>query len=609
VNKHAIQAAALLLFSSSPLSVSAEPDKLPVIVITASRTVQTVEQTLASVTVIDRKDIENQQAHSVADLLRKVQGLSISNNGGPGKATSIFMRGTESDHLLVLIDGVKVGSATSGSTPFQDIPLDQIERIEIVRGPRSSLYGSEAIGGVIQIFTRKGGGQLRPLLSLGVGSYGTYRGYAALTGGGERGWFNVGISRTTTEGFNACSGQPGVAGCRTLEPDEDGYQNISGNLRLGYRFRKGVEVDAHWLRSEGSSEYDGGYTNENETVQQVIGSSFRLSPTPFWDLALRIGRSQNESDNLKDDLFKSRFNTTRNTASIQNDFLFAVGHLLTLGVDYQKDLIESSTAYPVDSRDNRGVFGQYQALFGFHDLQASLRRDDNEQFDNYTTGSLAWGYEMGMGLRVTAAYGTAFKAPTFNELYYPGYGNSELNPEQSTSIEVGLRSSGEWGQWSINAYQTEIDDLIAYDASLFKPANISSAHIRGLEGVLNLQLFGWAVNTNITLLEPKNRASGSNRNNLLPRRSEQSLHLDLSRGFGPFNLGASFIAEGRRYDDLANTRELDAYTTLDLRADYLFAKDWRLQSRIENLFDEDYETASYYNQPGRSLFITLHYQP
>ncbi len=609
MNKHAIQAAALLLFSSSPLSVSAEPDKLPVIVITASRTVQTVEQTLASVTVIDRKDIENQQAHSVADLLRKVQGLSISNNGGPGKATSIFMRGTESDHLLVLIDGVKVGSATSGSTPFQDIPLDQIERIEIVRGPRSSLYGSEAIGGVIQIFTRKGGGQLRPLLSLGVGSYGTYRGYAALTGGGERGWFNVGISHTTTEGFNACSGQPGVAGCRTLEPDEDGYQNISGNLRLGYRFKKGVEVDAHWLRSEGSSEYDGGYTNENETVQQVIGSSFRLSPMPFWDLALRIGRSQNESDNLKDDLFKSRFNTVRDTASMQNDFLFAEGHLLTLGVDYQQDQIESSTAYPVDSRDNWGVFGQYQALFGLHNLQVSLRRDDNEQFDHYTTGSLAWGYEMGMGLRVTAAYGTAFKAPTFNELYYPGYGNSELNPEQSTSIEVGLRSSGEWGQWSINAYQTEIDDLIAYDASLFKPANISSAHIRGLEGVLNLQLFGWAVNTNITLLEPKNRASGSNRNNLLPRRSEQSLHLDLSRGFGPFNLGASFIAEGQRYDDLANTRELDAYTTLDLRADYLFAKDWRLQSRIENLFDEDYETASYYNQPGRSLFITLHYQP
>ncbi len=609
MNKHAIQAAALLLFSSSPLSVSAEPDKLPVIIITASKTVQTVEQTLASVTVIDRKEIENQQAHSVADLLRKVQGLSISNNGGPGKATSIFMRGTESDHLLVLIDGVKVGSATSGSTPFQDIPLDQIERIEVVRGPRSSLYGSEAIGGVIQIFTRKGGGQLRPLLSLGVGSYGTYKGYAALTGGGERGWFNVGISRTTTEGFNACSGQPGVAGCRTLEPDEDGYQNISGNLRVGYRFKKGIEIDAHWLRSEGSSEYDGGYTNENETVQQVIGSSFRLSPTPFWNLALRIGRSQNESDNLKDDIFKSRFNTMRNTASMQNDFLFAKGHLLTLGVDYQQDQIESSTKYPVDSRDNRGVFSQYQALFGRHDFQLSLRRDDNEQFDHYTTGSLAWGYEIGMGLRVTAAYGTAFKAPTFNELYYPGYGDPELDPEQSKSIEVGLRSSREWGQWSINAYQTEIDDLIAYDASLFKPANISSAHIRGLEGVLNLQLLGWAINTNITLLEPKNRASGSNRNNLLPRRSEQSLHLDLSRGFGPFNLGASFIAEGRRYDDLANTRELDAYTTLDLRADYLFAKDWRLQSRIENLFDEDYETASYYNQPGRSLFITLHYQP
>ncbi len=579
------------------------------IVVTASRVVQTADETLASVTVIDREEIEKQQAVSVPDLLRGVPGLVVSNSGGPGSPSSLFLRGTNSDHVLVMIDGVKVGSPTLGTTPFEHIPVEQIERIEIVRGPRSSLYGSEAVGGVVQIFTRRGGGEWSPSFSLGGGRYGTYKGSAALSGGGGSAWFNATLSGVDTRGFNACDGEPGVAGCFTREPDTDGYRNLSGSLRAGYRFDNGTEVDTHWLRTEGDTEFDGDFQNESETVQQVLGAGVRLSPTDIWALSLKAGRSRDDSDNFKDGVFSTRFETERDTVSLQNDISVAEDHLLTLGLDYQDDRVGGSTAYPVTSRDNNGLFGQYLRRFGLHDIQASLRGDDNEQFGSHTTGGLAWGYEFADGLRLTASYGTAFRAPTFNQLYFPDFGNPDLRPEESESIELGLSGRVGWGNWSLNAYQTDLDDLIAFDANTFAPGNIEAARIRGLEAVVDARFLDWDLGANLTLLDPLNRGSGPNRDNLPPRRAEWSLRVDLDRAFGRFSLGATLLAVGRRYDDIANTLELDAYATVDLRAEYRLAQAWRIQARADNLFDEDYETASFYNQPGRSLFLTLRYQP
>ena len=222
-NTH-VPAMAALLLSTTPTVFAgntAEP-----IIVTATRTAETANASLASVTVISRKDIERQQARSMQDLLRGVPGLGVVNNGGPGKNTSIFMRGTNADHVLVMIDGIKVGSATTGTTAFQNIPIDQIERVEIVRGPRSSLYGSEAIGGVIQIFTRKGSGGsgFKPSFSFGGGSYGTTNGSVGLSGNSKQGWFNLSGSEIRSNGFNACNGKPspGGAGCFTNEPDKDG---------------------------------------------------------------------------------------------------------------------------------------------------------------------------------------------------------------------------------------------------------------------------------------------------------------------------------------------------------------------------------------------------
>jgi vitamin B12 transporter len=577
---------------------------LPTIVVTAERVAQTAEDSLASVTIIDRQQIQQTQAQSLPELLRAVPGISLSNNGGLGKNSSVFLRGTNSDHVLVLIDGIKVGSATLGSTTFEHIPITQIERIEIVRGPRSSLYGSEAIGGVIQIFTRKGKGKFKPNFSATIGSHNTYQSTVGISGGTDKTWFSANLSGMDTKGFNSCNGKPNVGGCLTDEPDKDGYQNISGQLRAGYRFNKNAAIDIHWLRTEGESNYDGSFQNQSDIMQQVLGAGLRLLPTDTWTVSLKAGRSWDDLDNFKDGVFSTRFETLRDILSLQNNLEIGENNLLVLGIDYQNDKVGGTTAYQVDSRDNKGVFAQYLGYFDQHDVQFSLRSDDNAQFGNHTTGNLAWGYSFN-DLRFTASYGTAFKAPTFNELYFPNYGNSNLNPEKSKSFEIGLTAKTSWGSWAINTYQTDIDDLIAYDASVFAPGNIDSARIRGLETVLNTSIAEWNINTNLTLLDPSNQSNDK----VLPRRAKESLHINLDRKFNQLTVGTSLHAVGKSYDDAANTRELDAYMTMDLRSGYQITKDWQVQARISNLFDQDYETAAFYNQAGREFFITLNYQP
>jgi vitamin B12 transporter len=348
--------AASLLFCLPPAQAD---ESLAPVVVTATRTERPVEDTPASVT--EREEIERRQAQSVQDLLRGVPGLSISNDGGLGKTTSLFMRGTESDHLLVLIDGVRAGSATTGAMAFQDLPVDQIERIEIVRGPRSSLYGSEAIGGVIQIFTRKGGAGLKPYLSVGAGSHSMYKVTGGLSGGDERGFYSLNGSRLETRGFNACDGRSATlfGGCFTDEPDDDGYRNTSGSAKAGYRFDNGLAVEGNFWQAEGDNKYDGSFQNRSTFVQQTLGGRLRYAPTDFWTTSLRAGRTLDESDNYLRRQFVSAFNTQRVSTTWQNDFTLAEGHLLALGLDYYNDQVSSTEHYAVTSRDDKAGFLQY----------------------------------------------------------------------------------------------------------------------------------------------------------------------------------------------------------------------------------------------------------
>ncbi len=614
IGKPRFKPATCVLLGSFPLfggPLAAAPLALQQQIVTATRTAQTVEQSLAAVTVLDRERIERSQAASLPELLKQVPGVSLTNSGGPGKNTSLFTRGSESDHVLVLVDGVKIGSVTGGGAALQDLPLELIERIEVVRGPRSSLYGSEAIGGVIQIFTRKGQGEgAKPFFSAGYGTHDSYSGSIGVSGGDGRGWYSLGASGSDTDGINAKSVQ--TSG---YESDADGYRNLSATLSAGYRFDNGLELDANVLRAKSHNDYDSvnskrtaGFGANADGESRVFGTRARFSPLERWAVTLQAGRSEDDSDAYQDGRFYSRFDSRRDSLSWQNDIELAVGHTLTLGVDHQHDEVDSTATYAEDSRDNDGYFAQYLGQAGRHDWQVSLRHDDNEQFGQHDTGNIGYGYGFTDWLRGSISYGSAFKAPTFNELYYPDYGNPNLEAETSRSLEIGLAGQHGWGHWAVNAYRTVIDDLIAYDASIFGPANVQEARIRGVELVVGSQLMGWDWSANYSLLEPENRSAGANRGNELTRRAKQLFNFDVDRRLGAFSVGASLHAEGQRYDDLANQNELAGYATLDLRGEYRMSPEWRLQARVANLLDADYETARGYNQPGQAAYLTVRYQ-
>jgi len=607
-----------LLSLAAASAAWADSAPLPDIIVTATRTEQEADKSLASVTVITREDIEKKQFLSVQGALLGVPGLNVTNTGGLGKDSSVFMRGTNADHVLVLIDGVRAGSATTGTMAFQDLPIDQIDRIEIVRGPRSSLYGSEAIGGVIQIFTRKGGGSgLKPFLTLGGGTYDTYHASAGIAGGNEQGWFNLSGAEIYTGGINACQGRPfseGGGGCFTFEPDHDGYSNTSGSARAGWRFDNGVEIEGNLMQAAGSNEFDGSFANRSQTMQQVIGGKLRFSPLDYWKSTLRAGTTADMLNNYLGKVMVSRFDTRRITANWQNDISFAKDHLFSLGFDYYHDEVSSTEAYTATSRDDKAGFLQYQGLIKGHSLELAVRHDNNQQFGGKTTGNAAWGYSFGDPLRLSASYGTAFKAPSFNELYWPASpffsGNPNLRPESSQSVEVGAKGRLAELDWAVNGYYTKIDDMIVFDSTTLKPENIAKADIFGMETRLSAHLFGIDINANLSLVDPTNQESGPNQGNVLPRRAQQMFQLDLERRFfDKLRLGLTVNQEGRRYDDLANTVRLHGFATVGIRASYEVYQDVVLEGRAANLFNEHYQTANLYNQMGTNLLLSLSYRP
>jgi vitamin B12 transporter len=599
-----------------------DPTDLRDVVVTGTRTAITADQSLAAVEVIDRAAIERSQARSLQDLLRGRAGIDIANQGGRGKVSTLFLRGTESDHTLFLVDGVRVGSATSGLTALQDLPLELIERIEIVRGPRSSLYGSEAIGGVIQVFTRGGRDGTRVRAHLGAGSHGQRDAGAGLElgrarAGGVRTWLGVDASHQSDAGINACRGSatPVFAGCGMdhPDPDRDGYRNNAISLRGGIDAGDAWKADVHAMRADAHSAYDGdpawGLPDNSDTIQQVVGGRVRHAGKRV-ALQLTAGRNTDTSDNFMGTVPTDRFATHRDSAGLQADVALAAGHLLTLGTDWARDaggVYGGFSAFDA-SRSNRAGFAQYQGTFGRHALQLSARHDDNSQFGGHDTGSVAWGMDAAHGLRFTASVGSAFKAPSFNELYFPFYGNPLLRPETSRSAELGVAQRRDGWHWEANAYRTTVDDLIVYDATIFVANNIERARLRGIELGGGGTLAGWDVGAQATFLEARNLGATAP-GKRLPRRAPRSARVDADRAVGAWRVGASVIAQDARYDDVQNAIRMGGYATVDLRAERPLGAGWTLQAGLRNAFDRHYETAAFYAQPGREWSLALRFAP
>lgn len=617
MNKYFFHIATAFWVLSTPLQAeTTDIETLAPITVTATRT--STDTRLVSSTLITRADIERLQANSIQEALRGIAGVNISNSGGLGKQTAIFLRGTNSSQVLVLVDGIRVGSATVGTTAFEFVLIEQVESIEVVRGPRSSLYGSEAIGGIIHIRTRRGGDNaFQPTFTAGTGSHDRHRYGAGVSGTYEDTWYNININHEQSNGYDSCDSItfPDFFACFVDEPDNDGFRNESGSARLGHKFSDWLTIEGHALYSDGDTAFDGSIFSGNQTdfVQQVFGGEAKIKPVDFWQLTLRGGESRDRQKFKFNGANAGAFNTERISLTVQIDFTINPDHVVTLGYDYLDDRVDSTTNFQQNARYNHGYFGQYQGHIKNHEIILGLRHDDNEQFGHHDTWNTAWGYQFNNGIEVSASYATAYKAPTFNDLYFPDFfgfatSNSNLDPERSRSFELGVGGQHQWGHWAMNAYVTHIKDLIVLD-NFFIPQNIGDARIRGLELIAGGQFFGFDINSNLTLINPENRSSGANGGNLLPRRAEQVYRLDIDRRFGRFSLGTSFIAEGRRFDDAANTRRISGFVSLDLRAQYEIINGLVVQAKVNNVLDKHYQTVAGFDQDNLNVFFNLRYSP
>lgn len=590
VNRASLLAAVALFYSMS--AVSAANDSSNRIIVTATRTAQTVDDSLASVTVISREDIERSHSSTLMELLQSLTiGLDVSRNGGPGSKTSMFLRGTESDHVLVLIDGVRAASVTDGSFNWSNLSPDQVERIEIVRGPDSTLYGSDAIGGVIQIFTRKEQGLHAAITA---GSFRT--GKVNVGNGGQLGQaqVHINLSHEQDDGFSTTNDSSS-----NYEADNDGFRNDSittgFTLPLGSHNKLGMNL----FHSRGRSEYDdGSYANAySDSVNSSGEMHLDWQTTEAWSQHFSINASQ---DTLTThDSRASEIATHRRGANWQNDLVAGEEGLISLGLDAQQDSGKNTGTYGFDDKvSNRAGYLQYQWNGERFDLVLGGRRDAHSEYGTHDTGRLSLGSRVGDG-RIYVSYATAFKAPTFNELFYQYYGNLALKPEESVSTELGYSQGG----FRTSLYRTSIKNLIQYNMSTFLADNIGRAQIDGLELEYRKAVGQWQLRSAATLQKTEDRDSGDK----LLRRADKKLQFS---AHGPLNerssigIEATYTGPRLDYGDVW----LNSYTLLNLSGEYRLARDWMVSGRIENLLDEDYQLVDGYNTAGLSAYLSLSYR-
>jgi vitamin B12 transporter len=570
------------------------------IVVTASRTPMAMTDLVSDVTIIRGEEIREAGATSLTAVLQSQSGIEIAAQGGLGSQSSLFIRGANANHTLVLLDGMRINSATVGLTALEHIPLSQIERIEILRGPASSLYGADAIGGVVQIFTRGGTEGSGPRLEAGVGSFDTY----SLSGGyahaDKANQFSLSVGKTASDGFDATK-----TGTWGHNPDDDGYRNNNASLRFEHAFNADHSLGLNSFIVDTRTEFDSRPNDRDVQKQQL--SSLALSShnrvLPIWESTLQLGESRDKLHDLSSD---TRFETRQRQFTWQNDLTLPLGNLLLVLERTEQD-VESTTDFTVTERDIDAALIGYQLSLGKHNWQINLRHDNDSQFGGHTTGSAAYGYRLNQDWRLTLSGGTAFKAPTFNDLYWPVdpyyQGNPNLRPEEARNWEIGMNWQRGQHSLSVRYFHNSIEDLIAYVYPNME--NVNEALIEGVTMRADTTAGKWGISASLDLQSPEDANTG----NLLPRRAREHGSLKINRKMGAWDARAELIASGSRYDDLANTRKLDAYVLFNLGVDYRLNKDTLISARLNNVFDEQYELAGGYNTSDRNFFIGLNYQP
>ncbi|WP_095159364.1 TonB-dependent receptor domain-containing protein [Pseudomonas sp. Irchel 3E13] len=594
--------------------------QLPDVVISANRQVEDRNQSASASTVFTRDDIERLQPSNVTDLLTRVPGVQVARTGGRGSLPGIFIRGTKSAQSLVLVDGQRIANTSSGDSGLQYLDIGQIERVEVLRGSRSAIYGSDAMGGVIQIFTRRGSEQnLHANLRLAVGSQQTVQRSLGLSGGDERTRFSLGASLDESAGIDD------TRQSYASDSDHDAYRNRSVSLSLSHQLGENLEVGANLLDSRGRREFDnpfGRYIEETgAVVPQAPYSDFTVSSVGTWLAAQiteqwhsRVDLAHSENRDRSRDKLSSQsdvLNTYRDAITWQNDLNLNDRHSLMLGGDAYVDRLHANVDFAEDSRWNRAAFVQHRYQGEHFSTELGLRRDRNQQFGGQNTWSASLTLPVNVDNDVLLSYSEGFRAPTFNDLYYPGFGNPNLKPERSKSYELQWRSQlSEDSRLETSLYRTDLRDAIIFRDI---PYNVSQARIIGFEAALKQDWNGWQSQLAVALMDPRDRESG----HTLERRARRTLSLDLDRQFDRLGLGASWQAVSSSYADDKNQRQLGGYGLLGARASWRLTPEVRLELKADNLLDKDYARAQYnhfgtdygYREEGRTWLLAINWTP
>lgn len=592
------------------------------IVVTATRIPTRTNEVIADVTVIDREAIEQAgPAATLGDLLGSVPGVELSRQGSRGAGEGVFIRGANSGHTLVLVDGLRAGSATLGQTDIGALPLGQIERVEILRGPASALYGSDAIGGVIRVTTRQGGDAPRLDVRAGFGSRGTHEISASHAGRVGALDYALRAGDTRSTGVNAITNQASAA----YNADKDGFWRRHAGINATWRPDTATEIGMHWFESDGMNRYDASWptaTADWQTRHAVSSAAVqaRRRLTDNWSAELRLGRGEDDSvttPSATPGQPRDMFRTRQDQFVWQNDVRLPLGRGL-FALETLREEVASTNVYSGTRRTTDSLVLGWQGSAGAHAWQTGARHDDNSQFGGKTTWTLNYGYRFAPGWRVSGGMGTSFKAPTFNDLYFPntpfvGIGNPGLVPEEGRGRELALHYAGTLGEASLTVFRNDIRNLIQWEETppgswFYMPNNIGAARISGLTTAGKTRFGDWTLDGHVTMQSPRNRDNGE----YLTRRATRFGKLGLTHARGRWSHGIELVAAGRRWDapDFftgRNTRKMGGYGVVHLHGEYRMNDSWSLFARVDNLFDKKYELArsstSDFASLGRSVFV------
>jgi len=579
------------------------------IVVTATRQQQRASELLADFSILSRDDIEQAGPATLAELLARQPGIQSSSNGGPGKASSLFIRGANSNQTVVLIDGVRIGSATLGTPALEQISLSQVERIEILRGPGSALYGADAIGGVIQIFTRRGRGEPAADAFAGAGSYHTRDLSAGLSGGSNAWSYSLRGGAYSSDGIKAIADKAKQPYSFDPSRATDGFRNASLSGSLAFRPAAGQEIGGTLFQTTGRNWFESGpnFDSRADLAQSALNLYSRNRLADAWTSTVRVGQSIDDSTSYATySPTGARIKTTQEQFSWQNDVRVPSGNLL-LALESLKQQALVQDGFDKGRSIASALIG-WSGHWGKQRLQANLRRDDNSQFGGKTTAYAGYGYQISDALRAQAAAGSAFRAPSFNELYYPGFGNAALQPENSRSREVGLVWERGSRRAGVTLFDNRVSELIVTVCDAFwncRPANVGRAKLQGATLSYAGKVYSLDFEGSIDLLS----ARDADTHKRLPRRADQQASLRLSRPLGQWTVGAEWQGLGDRYDSTTEANHMGGYGLVNAFARYAASRDLTLEARANNLGDKKYETAWGFATPGANLFVGLRYSP